>query len=89
MVSIDGFWFGDQPSDDAPPSPDDIFGQHYTKDTRAALPVMAMTSPDPVVEMFRRAGFAKVEVTDLADVHALAEDPPSDKPWHVITAVRA
>lgn len=88
IVSIDGFWFRDQPADDESPSAEDIFGRHYTKDTRAALPIMSFTTPDAIVEMFRDAGFEEVEVSDLADVHALAENPPSDQPWHVITAYR-
>jgi SAM-dependent methyltransferase len=88
VVSIDGFWFGDQPQDDAPPSPDDIFGQHYTNDTRAALPVMSMRTPEEVAELFRNSGFSAVEIEHLADVHALAENPPGNEPWYVITAHR-
>jgi SAM-dependent methyltransferase len=88
VISIDGFWFHDQPAEDEPAAAEDIFGRHYTKDTRAVLPVMSMSTLDPIVEMFRNAGFERVDVSDLAEVHALAENPPSDHPWHVITAYR-
>jgi SAM-dependent methyltransferase len=89
VVSIDSFWFNRQQDDDTPAAPDDIFGRHYTKQTRDALPLMSMSTVDLMVEMFRRAGFGDVDVSELAEVHALAEHPPSDEPWHVIVATRS
>jgi SAM-dependent methyltransferase len=84
VVSIDGFWFRDQP----PPAEGDFVGRYYTAQVRAALPVMSLSDPAAVAQLFRDAGFADVDVSDLADVHALAEDPPSADPWYVIVATR-
>jgi ubiquinone/menaquinone biosynthesis C-methylase UbiE len=90
VIAIDGFWFaGDQPAaEPTEPDPDDLFGQHYTARTRAALPAMALNDPLPVVEMFRNAGFDPVAMDHLTEVHALAEDPPGTEPWYVIVAHR-
>ncbi len=86
VVAIDGFWFGDgEPDEDEEPGP---FEQHYTRETRSALPTMSMKSPEPIAAMFREAGFASVTIGDLAPVHALAEDPPGTEPWYVIVATK-
>jgi ubiquinone/menaquinone biosynthesis C-methylase UbiE len=88
VVAIDGFWFAESPptDDSAEPGPNDVFSQHYTPVTRAALPVMALRDPDPVATMFRAAGFEPVEIEYLSAVHALADDPPGAEPWYVIVA---
>ncbi len=86
VVAIDGFWFGDaEPDEEAEPGP---FEQHYTRETRMALPAMSMKSPGPIAAMFRAAGFADAQVGDLGPVHALAEDPPGTEPWYVIVATK-
>ncbi|MEK7794880.1 MAG: class I SAM-dependent methyltransferase [Candidatus Hydrogenedentota bacterium] len=80
VVAIDGLWSasGDEP---------DLFKQHYTKATRAALPVMGFSEVASVAEMFERAGFEQVKVRDLAPGHGVAEDTPGLSPWYVITAL--
>jgi SAM-dependent methyltransferase len=90
VIAIDGFWFSapqeaTADSDEAP----GLFEEHYTRDTRAALPTMRLSSPEPIAEMFRAAGFPDVCIGDLAHVHALAKDPPGEKPWYVIIATRS
>jgi ubiquinone/menaquinone biosynthesis C-methylase UbiE len=91
VIAIDGFWFpppatGEAvPGDEGPPG---LFEEHYTEETRAALPAMHMTDTGPLVEMLRQAGFSDVRVSDLADVHAVAEEPPSTNPWYAVTAAR-
>jgi SAM-dependent methyltransferase len=86
-VAIDGFWFN-QPADEDTSEGPDLFGEHYTEETRAALPAMHLSSVEPIVGMFVEAGFSDVQMSDLASVHALAEDPPGAEPWYVITARR-
>jgi hypothetical protein len=49
---------------------------------------MRFTHPRSVAALFERAGFAEVEVGELADVHALAVAPPSPEPWYVVIARR-
>jgi SAM-dependent methyltransferase len=89
VVSIDGFWFRDSPDDEASQMEEPgLFERHYTKATKAELPIMRLAEPRPIVDMFRRAGFADVRLSDLSDVHAVAKDPPGEDPWYVITAVR-
>ncbi len=91
VVAIDGFWFPppvdgeDVRGDEGPPG---LFEEHYSKETRAALPAIHATSVEPIVELFRSAGFSSVAASDLAKVHALAEDAPGSDPWYVITATR-
>jgi SAM-dependent methyltransferase len=87
VVAIDGHWFGggdDSDDSDAP----ELFRRHYTRDTRSVLPLMRASEPQPIVEMFRRAGFAAVELSYLTRVHVLAEHPPSEDPWFVLVAKR-
>ncbi|HEY7295049.1 MAG TPA: class I SAM-dependent methyltransferase [Dehalococcoidia bacterium] len=88
VVSIDGFWFaqaGDGAATDEGPN---LFDQHYTPETRAALPAMQLTTVEPIVGLFEAAGFASVTIGDLAAVHAVAANPPSPQPWYVVVAHR-
>jgi hypothetical protein len=52
------------------------------------VPAMQMRSTEPIVAMFEAAGFTDVTVSDLAKVHALAEDPPGTEPWYVVVGRR-
>ena len=90
LVAIDGYWFRAEaePTEGGKTREQDLFDHHYTPDTRAALPMMGFTNAAPLVAMLERAGFEDVEVSDLAGVHALAEDPPSAEPWYVVVARR-
>ena len=89
VVAIDGFWFRDAAPTGAPdPGAPNLFDRYYTAETRAALPAMGFSSPRSVAALFERAGFARVEVGDLADVHALAAAPSSPEPWYVVVARR-
>jgi ubiquinone/menaquinone biosynthesis C-methylase UbiE len=91
VVAIDGFWFqkplsdNDVPGDEGPPG---LFEEHYTAETRAALPAMHLSSAEPVAELVRAAGFASAIVGNLAAVHAVADDPPGVDPWYTIVATR-
>ncbi len=58
VVAIDGFWF-DAAEDDMDPADAGVFEQHYTAETRRALPGMHFTGVDAVVDLFRQAGFSK------------------------------
>jgi SAM-dependent methyltransferase len=85
VVIIDGFWFAQV----KPVEGFDLFERHYTDRTRASLPAMKWRRVEPAAELLRSAGFSDVTVSDLADVHALAEHPPSADPWYVVTGWRA
>jgi ubiquinone/menaquinone biosynthesis C-methylase UbiE len=89
IVAIDGFWFAAPANEDAArEEAPGLFEKHYTRATRAVLPIMQLASPEPVAEMFRAAGFTKVSISHLTRVHALAKDPPGKQPWYVIVAKR-
>jgi SAM-dependent methyltransferase len=90
VVAIDGFWFDQATAGDdaAAGETPGLFEQHYTTQTRAALPAMQMTAVEPVAAMFEEAGFELVTIGDLASVHALAENPPGSQPWYVVVARR-
>jgi ubiquinone/menaquinone biosynthesis C-methylase UbiE len=87
VVAIDGFWFNatDPDSADAENAAG-LFEQHYTKETREALPAMGWAGVEPVADLFAQAGFSEVNVGELAEVHRLAENPPSAQPWYVVSA---
>jgi SAM-dependent methyltransferase len=84
VVAIDGCWFEDADDDEET----GLFAEHYTAETRAALPNMRMASPEPVARMLESAGFMHVTLDRLEQVHALAEDPPSPEPWYVLVGHR-
>lgn len=85
VIAIDGFWF-------AQPMPEervDFFERHYTEQTRESLPAMRWNRAEQAAELMRAAGFTEVRTSDLADVHAVAEHPPSEVPWYLVTGRRA
>jgi len=87
-VVIDGFWFvNDVDTSEAEKEPG-LFERHYTKQTREELPAMGWVLVQPVADLFARAGFSDIRVSDLTDVHRLAENPPSAQPWYVVMAHR-
>jgi len=89
LIAIDCFWFDQRLGEEAAgDDPAGLFEQYYTAETRAALPVLRFASVEPIAAMLGSAGFEHVSVSDLADVHAVAEHPPSAEPWYVLTARR-
>jgi SAM-dependent methyltransferase len=65
VVAIDGFWFAQAPEAGEEPAQPGLFEEHYTAETKKGLPIMAMADPEPVVALFRSAGFGEVTTTDL------------------------
>src|SRR5262245_49405582 len=63
VLSVDGFWFADE----GPKDPDNpnVFDQHYSPETRAALPFMPLDDTGPIVEAFERAGYSDVRAEHL------------------------
>ena len=45
LVAVDGFWFAGSDDDDVPA----LFAEHYTGETRGALPFMQLDTPEPQV----------------------------------------
>ena len=62
LVAVDGFWFTG--GDDAPP----LFAEHYTADTRQALPLMHLDGPEPILDMLAVAGLVDVAVESRPDL---------------------
>lgn len=85
VVVIDGFWFAQS----KPEEGFDLFERHYTDRTRESLPAMSWERVEPAAELLRTAGFSEVTMGDLADVHGVADHPPSAEPWYVVTGRRA
>jgi SAM-dependent methyltransferase len=79
VVVIDGFWFAQS----KPEEGFDLFERHYTDRTRESLPAMSWERVEPAAELLRTAGFSEVTMGDLADVHGVADHPPSAEPWYV------
>jgi SAM-dependent methyltransferase len=85
VVVIDGFWFAQS----KPEEGFDLFERHYTDRTRESLPAMSWERVEPAAELLRTAGFSEVTMGDLADVHGVADHPPSAEPWYLVTGRRA
>ncbi len=85
VVVMDGFWFAQS----KPQEGFDLFDRHYTDRTRESLPAMKWDRVEPAAELLRTAGFSEVTMGDLADVHGVADHPPSAEPWYVVTGRRA
>lgn len=85
VVVIDGFWFAQS----KPEEGFDLFERHYTDRTRESLPAMSWERVAPAGELLRTAGFSEVTMGDLADVHCVADHPPSPEPWYVVTGRRS
>ena len=85
VVAIDGFWFAKtEDAPEGPPQPG-LFEEHYTAETRQALPIMAMDDPGPLLGLFREAGFRAVTLTELT--HLPNDDAGGAIPY-VIRAVK-
>jgi ubiquinone/menaquinone biosynthesis C-methylase UbiE len=82
-IVIDGFWFKPVPDDS--PEEEGLFGEHYSRDTRRALPGWQYFDPKPVVTMFEHAGFKRVTVETLDAIHRVAQNPPGETPSYVVT----
>jgi ubiquinone/menaquinone biosynthesis C-methylase UbiE len=80
VVAIDGFWFAAS-SADGPELPG-LFEEHYTADTRSALPIMQMRDASPVIALFRDAGFGEVTLRDLT--HLPNEDAGGAIPYLIV-----
>lgn len=84
VVVIDGFWFAQS----RPEQGFDLFERYYTDRTRESLTAMRWKRVEPVADLLRAAGFSEVTVGDLAEVHAVADHPPSAEPWYLVTGRR-
>lgn len=82
-IVIDGFWF--TPVSDDAAEAQGLFEEHYTRDTRRALPGWQFFDPKPVVALFERAGFGRVTVETLDAIHRATENPPGETPSYVVT----
>jgi hypothetical protein len=82
---IDEFWFAQK----MPEEGFDLFQRHYSDWTRESLPAMRWERIEPAADLLCKAGFSEVTMGDLADVHGVADHPPSAEPWYVVTGRRA
>jgi ubiquinone/menaquinone biosynthesis C-methylase UbiE len=84
VVVIDGFWFTQAKQEEG----NELFERYYTDRTCEGLPAMHWDRVEPVADLLTAAGFSDVTMTDLADVHRLAEKPASAQPWFAVTGRR-
>ena len=71
MTAIDGFWF----EPEAEPSgarPEGLFEAFYDRSARASLPGWRYFDTEPIVALFAEAGFSRVTVAWLEEVHRVA-----------------
>ena len=81
VIAIDGFWFEPEAQDEQPVG---LFESFYDRSARASLPGWRYFDTGPIVEHFSRAGFDRVTVTSLEQVHRAALHPGSDRPPYAI-----
>ena len=55
---------------------------------RESLPAMGWERVEEAADLLRITGFSELTTGDLADVHDLADHPPSAEPWYVATGRR-
>jgi ubiquinone/menaquinone biosynthesis C-methylase UbiE len=79
VLSIDGFWFADEEPKD--PENPNVFDQHYSPDTRAALPFMPLDDTGPIVDTFERVGYSEVRVEYLP---ALTNTKAGATPYFIV-----
>lgn len=73
VVAIDGVWRGTPAESDDRES---YFERFYTDQVRAAIPAMHIDNVEPLVGMFRRAGFADVSVKETLSMFAIVARVP-------------
>lgn len=80
VVIIDGFWNqqdddqgASSSADEAPDLTAALFEAAYAGTSRDSLPLMTVTTVDPVLELLAEAGFTGIEVGDLAVVDSVEE----------------
>jgi SAM-dependent methyltransferase len=78
FVAVDGFWFAGA-GDEVPP----LFAEHYTADTRQALPFMHLDGPGPILDELVAAGFVEVAVEPRPELDLGGGSP------YLMTATRA
>src|SRR5262249_43767866 len=81
VVAIDGFWF--EPPSEAEEL-DGLFESYYDRSARASLPGWRYFDTGPIVALFSRAGFSRLTVTSLDEIHRAALRPPSDQPPYAV-----
>jgi SAM-dependent methyltransferase len=64
--------------------PEGLFEQHYTRETRAALPAMRLREHDPLLQMAERAELLDVTTTPLEVVRGWETSPGSDLPYALV-----
>jgi ubiquinone/menaquinone biosynthesis C-methylase UbiE len=79
VLAVDGFWFANEDSKD--PDNPNVFDQHYTPETRAALPFMPLDDTGPIVETFERAGYSDVRAEYLP---ALTNPKAGATPYFIV-----
>lgn len=96
VVAIDGLWWADR-SVEAMAQPDPESWQarmmaYYTDEVKQHLPLMSAGTLDPVLDVFRAAGFGDVQVSNLAEVERVEREHNPDQerfsPRYVVTAIR-
>jgi ubiquinone/menaquinone biosynthesis C-methylase UbiE len=79
VLSVDGFWFANEGPKD--PENPNVFDQHYSPETRAALPFMPLDDTGPIVEAFERAGYSDVRADYLP---ALTNSKAGATPYFIV-----
>jgi ubiquinone/menaquinone biosynthesis C-methylase UbiE len=87
VVVIDGF-LKNLTDQSEPENRGGLFERYYTEGTRQALPAMHWESAALVADLLKGAGFSEVTMSDLADIHKMAQNPPFAQPWYVATGRR-
>jgi ubiquinone/menaquinone biosynthesis C-methylase UbiE len=80
LIATHAFWSWDEDAGGGEHG-DDIFSRHYTTATRAALPVMALGSLEPLIEMLERAGFGETSAQRLDEVHSASQTGDEPVPY--------
>jgi ubiquinone/menaquinone biosynthesis C-methylase UbiE len=79
VVAIDGFWFSSEPEGD-----EGFFESFYDRQARASLPGWRYHDPAPILALFEQAGFTRLSVRPLQEIHRAAAHKPSPQPSYAL-----
>jgi SAM-dependent methyltransferase len=84
VVAIDGFWFSAEPQSD-----EGFFESFYDREARESLPGWRYHDPAPIAAVFEQAGFIRLAVRPLEEIHRTAAYRPSPQPSYALIGFAA
>ena len=82
VVAIDGFWFSAEPQRD-----EGFFESYYDREARESLPGWRYRDAAPIAAAFEQAGFTRLAVRPLEEIHRTAAHRPAPQPSYALVGL--